>query len=133
MKSKNTLVIISLLFIGFIYFHVLACQSKTQDYKRTPNDTTQTFVEFIVPNEWQQFGVRPNEVVTAPIWRLTKDSLKIDTLSMTKNYYRDTMYIVEISIPKYDSIKKKFDTIRIAPVLPNKFISKDLNINPNKP
>lgn len=148
MKSKNTLVIISLLFIGFIYFHVLACQSKTQDYKRTPNDTTRTWCDIVTPinSEWQSNGVTGDIGAKIKLIKITKDTIVMDSESNSKVtgiWKRDSIYYLELIRPAMDSANPQIQKVDSAgrklyyPTLyfplDKKFILVDYNQDPNSP
>lgn len=111
------------------------CSSKTDEYKKTPADTTQTFVNIVVPLSWQKLGIQGNTSVTTLSWRLTKDTLLFDSTdanTLTKKWKRDTTYAFEIHLTPKDTTGNKRDSVTYA-FLPPKFILTDYNKNPNKP
>lgn len=133
---KRSLLIITSLFLGFIAtIQFNSCGNKTAEYKHTPADTTQTFVNLVVPLSWQKLGVQGNTAVTTLSWRLTKDTLTFDSTdanTLTKKWKRDTTYVFEIHLTPKDTTGNKRDSITYA-FLPPKFILEDFNKNPNKP
>jgi hypothetical protein len=111
------------------------CSSSTAEYKKTPADTTQTFVTIVVPLAWQKVGIQGNTAVTTLGWRLTKDTLLFDSTdvnTLTKKWKRDTTYAFEIHLTPKDTTGNKRDSITYA-FLPPKYILNDYNKNPNKP
>ncbi len=135
MKSKSKLLVLGLGIMGFIYFNVMSCSSKTAEYQKSKADTTQTFVEIVTPLYWQQFGINGNIAVSTIAWRLTKDTFAFDSSgaeTLIKKWKRDTLYVFEIHLPKKDTTGGKKDSV-LYPLLTSKNILVDYNKNPNKP
>lgn len=134
--KPQTKLIFAFLIIGVVLTHFFACSSKTDTYRKSAPDTTQTFVTAITPLYWQQaFGINGNISVTTIAWRLTKDTFAFDSAdanTQIKKWKRDTLYAFEIHLPKKDTTGGKKDSV-LYPLLTPKFILKDYNSNPNKP
>lgn len=109
--------------------------SKVAEYKKTPPDTTMTWVLAVTPLDWAKLKLNINQGVLFQSWRLTKDTFAFDSTdvnTMKKIWKRDTLYAFEVRIPKIDTSKGQKDSF-IYPMLSPKHILQDYNKNPNKP
>ena len=139
MKRKSrfwSIAIVLVLGIGFMV--CVGCAGNNNgDYKRNQSDTTQTWVQFISPMQWQSEGINYG-AYTAELTRITKDTFllsEIDAETSKKTWQRDTIYIVTITKPqldstgkpKLDSLKKPLPPIVKYGILPKQNILQDFN------
>ena len=120
---------------------IFSCNTKKQDYLFKPSDTTITTIIFMPPLEWANSGINTSEGHTIVAWRITKDSLMFDSSNaVSKRWQRDTSYIIQVGIPKKDSLGKLvLDSLKnpviqeLFPTVDKKYILQDFNRNTNKP
>ena len=111
-----------------------------KEYIFKPEDTTETFILFVTPVDWASKFITSDQVVQAKAKRVTKDALMFDSVNaLTRKWQRDTVYIIQFSIPKIDSATRKIvlDSAKNPVMLPGtgilekRFILQDFNKNPN--
>lgn len=156
-KHSRSLSIAIVLVLGISFFQWYACNTNNNgDYKRKQSDTTQCWVTFVSPQQWQSEGINYG-AYTAELTRITKDTFtlkyedrqkiinmmgELDTTEFiaAANKYavwqRDTIYIVTITKPqldsatgkpKLDSLKKPLPPIVKYGILPKQNILQDFN------
>ena len=111
------------------------CTSNSNaEFKKKPSDTTITFIQLVTPLDWAKWGIAGNQPVTTIGWRLTKDTFdyeETDAETKKKIWKRDTLYAIEIRIPKKDTANGQKDSM-LYPMVSPKHILIDFNKNPNK-